>query len=802
MRAAMAYSPRGFYGRLARWVLDHKPLLLGILGTFSLVSGYFATQVRVDSDILHLMPSEEPSTQALAKLDAEEGGVNVLTIATEADDPAERDAFMSELQGLLEADPDVDYVLYKVDPDTAFKIGLLSLSVEELTTIRDRVHSATTLGSALSNPLIAASVLDLGPITDKLKKGGTELALVSESGVARMIVRPRGSAHDLPFAEQFMARVDERLATVQANHPGVRIVWKGGAYRHNVEDYQAIVEDIVTTTTASLVLVLVIIALAFRTPRALAVIFAPLMLSNLWTVGIAGATVGGLNTFTSFVNAVLIGLGVEFGVHLYSRIRECLESGDSVEDAIVRAWDLVGGACTSAAFTSSAGFAALLAAHFAGFRQLGWLLSLGLLLTLVAEILLMPVLVVWLERAGAATRKRTFGLGVRKLPYVYHLAPMTLTLLGGFTVVAGLFVRNVEFEYDLSELRRAGMAYADLTPREQELARESYAPLVISYATEAELDAAVVRVSKKVADKKLPEISQVLSIRSILPSDQAERVAVLRDIAALAKDPNTAFLPASVRENLQRVAAADPHVMKPDELPRGVQHALGALGGTHRLLLVPTGNMWDMREAFHLTEVMEREFPDTVIASEYVTLGVLFRLMQRDAPIIASVAFGLVLLFTALDLRKLGPVVGAMGVLVAGAAWWVASLVMADIRVSMVNFVGIPIVLGIGIDVMIHLIHRLEEEGPGGIIKSLSTTGWASALGTSTTVVAFAALSLGSAQGIRSLGLLVLLGEVAVTIAGFVLIPLGFATRWSLAKRRLPGSGEADGGGEGEEGGK
>lgn len=74
----------------------------------------------------------------------------------------------------------------------------------------------------------------------------------------------------------------------------------------------------------------------------------------------------------------------------------------------------------------------------------------------------------------------------------------------------------------------------------------------------------------------------------------------------------------------------------------------------------------------------------------------------------------------------------------------------------------------------------------------MATTGWASALGTSTTVVAFAALSLGSSQGIRSLGLLVLLGEVAVTVAGFVLVPLGFATKWALKGDQPPASGDED----------
>ncbi len=782
----MKYTPQGFYGRLARWVIDHQLALVAIVALVTLVSGWFAHFVRVDSDILHLMPEEEPSTQALAKLDAEEGGVNVLTIATEAEDTAERDKFMDELAVELEKDPNVDYVLWKFDEATALKVGLLSLPLEDLTTIRDHVRTAITLGSALSNPLIAASVLDLGPITDKLENGGGAFKLVSRTGIARMIIRPKGSAHDIPFAETFMKGVDERLDAAQKLHPTVHILWKGGAYRHNVEDYQSIVSDIVWTTTASLVLVVLIMAGAFRSVRALFVIFLPLMLSNLWTVGIAGATVGGLNTFTSFVNAVLIGLGVEFGVHLYSRIRERVEEGDPLDDAIVRAWDLIGGSCTSAALTSSAGFAALLAAHFAGFRQLGWLLALGLILTLIAEMVMMPVLMMWVEKKGAHAHHNQERKPKRKFPAVYRLAPMSLLLLGGFTIVAALFIPKIGFEYDLSELRRQGLAYADLTEQQKELARDSYAPLVISYDTEAQLDAAVERVTKKIAAGKLPEIKEVLSIRSILPQDQEARVAVLQDIAALAKDPNAAFLPAQVRSRLQAVADANPHVMTAAELPRGVQHALGALDGKHRMLMVPTGNMWDMREAYHLTEVMEREFPDTVIASEYVTLGVLYRLMQRDAPIIAAVAFALVLLFTSLDLRKPRAIAGAIGVLVAGVAWWGASLVMSDIKISMVNFVGIPIVLGIGIDVMIHLIHRISEEGPGGIIKSLSTTGWASALGTSTTVVAFAALSLGSSKGISSLGLLVLLGEVAVTIAGFVLVPLGFATIWAMKGEHPP----------------
>ena len=778
-------SHPGFYGRLARFAIRNRAAMTVFVLLLTILGGILASRLRVDSDILALMPQEEPSTRAFQKLDEEEGGVNFLTIAVDAENEIERDVFMDKLAEQLRALPEVDYVLHDLDPDMAWRLGVLQVPVDELLTLRDRLKAALSLGSGLSNPFIAARLLDLGPLTQKLRAAGEGIQLTSAEGVARMVVRPKGSAHDLPFARAFMTDVTRILDALEAEMPRVNVRWIGGAYRHNVEDYEGIVHDIGWITAASFVMVLIIIAAAFRTPRAVLIIFVPLVVSNIWTLGIAGVTVGALNTFTSFVNAVLIGLGVEFGVHLYSRYREQRQSGHNVEDSLVRAWDFVGSACTSAALTSSAGFAALLAAHFAGFRQLGWLLALGLMLCLVAELLILPILLSWLDHDDVhhAAHRAAHHRRRRRPPATYRLAPVTLLVIGSFTIVSALLIRKIQFEYDLSELRRAGLAYEDFSESEKKLARDSYSPLVVSYPDAATLDAAYDRLTTRVTEGRLPEIARVLSVRSVLPMDQEERVTLLTEIADLARDPNAAYLPAVVRTNLDRLNEHPPRVLTAADLPIPLQHVLGAREGQHRLLLVPAGNMWDMREAAQLAEAMDRELPGQDVAGEYLTLGVLYKLMRHDAPIIGGIAFGLVLLFTAIDLRSFRATVGAIAVLLAGVAWWGALLVLSDIRISIVNFVGIPIVLGIGIDVMIHLIHRMKQEGPGRLLRALSTTGWASALGTSATVVAFAALSLASSQGIRSLGLLVLLGEMAVTIAGFVLVPLGFATQWRLQGR-------------------
>jgi predicted RND superfamily exporter protein len=777
-------SDIGFFGKLALWVMHHRAITIAVLGVVTAIAVFFMARLKVDSDILKLMPADDPTTIALAKLDEEEGGINILTLAFQCEDLSVRDAFMDELVARLEALDSIDYVLYKLDPQTALRLGILQVPKDDLVVLRDRLNAALSMGPAAANPFIAGRLFDFGPLTEKLANSGGGLAL-SDKDLARIVIRPTGSAHDIPFARTFMADVENILKELDPQAKGIALLWKGGAYRHNVEDYEGIVQDIKWTTATSFVLVLIIIGAAFRAPRAIGLIFIPLILSNIWTAGLAGATVGSLNTFTSFVNAILIGLGVEFGVHLYSRFREERTSGLGTEEAVIKAWDLVGGACTSAAFTSAAGFAALFAAHFAGFQQLGWLLSCGLILTLIAELVCMPMLLTVMEpRATHFHAVRHAQRKKRKLPMLYRLAPMVLLVITSITLVSAILVRKIGFEYDLSELRREGLAYEDLSERERKLARDSFAPILVEFPDAATLEAEHLRLSQKIEAGRFPEISRVVSILTVLPADQEERVALVQEIIAASHDPNAIYFPAKVKENIKKLEDAQIHVMRAEELPLPLQHVFGANGGKHRLLLIPAGNMWDMREAATMANAVKRELPGRNPAGEYMTLGLLYQLLRQDSPIIAAIAAFLVCLFTWMDLRSVRSTLGAILVQVAGLAWWGALLVLSDIKISIVNFVGIPIVMGIGIDVMIHMIHRLNQEGPGKITKVLETTGWASALGTSTTVVAFAALSLGTSQGIRSLGLLVLLGEMAVTVAGFALIPLGFATIWHLSRQK------------------
>jgi len=772
-----AYSV-GWFGRLAVYVIRHSRRVLGLLFAITVVALGSASRLDVDSDILKLLPPDEQAVRDLRLLDAEQG-LNVLTIAVSGATAEVRNQWLADIGLALEKLPEVESAMSTVDVNLAQRLGQLQLEVNELGEIRDRLKGAIALGGA-TNPFIATQLFALGPLTEKLDRDVEGELLEATPDVGRIVVRATGSATDLQFARAFMARVDEIIEAHDPAGQDLKILWQGGAYRHNVEDYEGIVQDLGRTSAGALLAVFLLISFAFRDPKAVLLLFTPLVIANIWTLGFAAVSVGTLNNFTSCCLAVLIGLGVDFGIHLFSRYREERIAGGTLEEAIARAWDRVGPPAAAAACTSSLGFFSLYLARFQGFQQLGLLLGVGVLICLTAVLVVLPLLIAWREKAPSPEPLRFMRTLKRRTPPTYRLAPLGLLLTLLVTLAAWLQVPNVSYEYDLSELRRVGLAYADLNETERKLARDSYAPLVASFEDEASLREAWEGARDAVDSGALDSIAEAVSVYSFLPPNQEDKLQVLSEISDLANHENARFLPQPVRENLESIRGADLTPLTVEDLPSPVRKLLSSDLGQQRMLLFPAGNMWDLRETAELYRQIRERFEDVPVAGQYLALGALYNVVEADKPKVVFAALLLVALSTAVYMRRKVHALLATGVLLAGMGWAAAMLAVLQIPISMASVVGIPILLGIGIDVVIHLLHRMAEEGPGRLLKALATTGWASGLSAATTILSFASLTLASSQGVQSLGQLVVVGLTAVTLCALLMLPLAWATVWKL----------------------
>jgi predicted RND superfamily exporter protein len=778
------YNAQTIFGKLAAWCIHHKRIVGLVLVLGTLLNAALALRLTVDSNTIALLPDDEPSTIALRELNELEGGVTTLSITVGGGTDDGRHAWLDEIGAELESLPEFQYTYHQMDPELVWRVGLMQLTPAELAEVRDRLKGVIALGPAATNPFVAQRLMSLGPLTDRLKNASYQARLSPAEGMSRIIVRPTGQATDMEFARRVMSEVHRVIAETQPPEPDIELLWIGGGYRHNVEDFEGITQDVKWTSIAALIMVFTVITLGFRDWRAVLLIFVPLVVANVWTLGFASLTVGSLNTFTSFISAVLLGMGIDFGIHLFNRYREERANGGSLEEAVVRAWDKVGGPCLATAVTASCGFLALLVGSFEGFSQLGLLLGVGVLFCLLVVFTLLPLLIVWRERA---TSDKPLKLSRHRasLPPTYRWVPLGFLVALLVTGVAGMMITQLGFQYDLSELRRDGMAFGDLDETQQSLARDSYSPLVLTLPDAESLHAAFQEVQADIASGALPEVGQALSIYTVIPHDQTERLEILREIGEITRHENARYLPTVVRENLAPLAEGPIEPLTQDDLPPALVHILGGGVGVHRMLLLASGNMWDLRDTAQLAEAMYERYDPGSIAGEYLCMGALYNIMKTDTPRISLVALLMVLVATWIDLRSPRRAVSAMAVLLAGMAWVGGALAAFSIKLSIVNMVGIPILLGLGIAAIIHLLHRLAEEGPGRIWKALSTTGWAAALCTTTTVVSFASLSFAGSQGVRSLGLLVVVGLTAVTLAAFVLLPLGWAAVWKV-RGQLP----------------
>ncbi len=157
------------FGKLAALVLRHPKATWIAVAVVTLLSALAASTLTVDSNLLALMSGDDPAIAAMNQLGQEEGGVNLVSIAVTGA-PEGTGPCLRELAAELETSELVDYALYDVDDELAWRLGVINMDMASLEEIRDRLKGALSLGPSIQNPFIASRLLSLGPLTEQLTK--------------------------------------------------------------------------------------------------------------------------------------------------------------------------------------------------------------------------------------------------------------------------------------------------------------------------------------------------------------------------------------------------------------------------------------------------------------------------------------------------------------------------------------------------------------------------------------------------------------------------------------------------------
>jgi predicted RND superfamily exporter protein len=154
-----------------------------------------------------------------------------------------------------------------------------------------------------------------------------------------------------------------------------------------------------------------------------------------------------------------------------------------------------------------------------------------------------------------------------------------------------------------------------------------------------------------------------------------------------------------------------------------------------------------------------------------VIMRALFEIIGRDGRTAAYLTLVLVYLILLLDFRSFKYAFIAMLPLATGAVWMVGLMQLFGFQLDMMNVMALPLILGIGIDDGVHVVHRWRIEGPRSARIVLSSTGKAVLLTSLTTILAFGSMMFSPFRGYASLSYALIFGVGACFFTTIIILP-------------------------------
>jgi len=208
-----------------------------------------------------------------------------------------------------------------------------------------------------------------------------------------------------------------------------------------------------------------------------------------------------------------------------------------------------------------------------------------------------------------------------------------------------------------------------------------------------------------------------------------------------------------------------------EELPSYIKGHFVGVDGAYCIYAFPSGIIWN--EFFMERNVYELKSVSPDASGISVIFQSILTQVKHDFLLIGAAAFLAVFLVLLLDYRNVYAALLTMVPLVAGAVMMVGTMTLLDIKLNFVNMSIIPLIMGIGIDYGVYMVHRWIFEGRrrDRIDLVVRSTGRGVMFSALTTIVGFGSLSLASYQGLQSLGQMLVIGIAFCLLTAIVGLP-------------------------------
>ena len=571
--------------RWGRWAAGHWVRALIISLVITIVVGAGAGFLSLDMTFFSILPEQDPRVKDLKTIVAEYPASSSIAVVVEALDKTNRQQAKETVKNVVDAldrefeqsrySEYIAYVYAKLDKKFFEHHGLMlteSEDIERLTRIfqdlslepfirslnddLEREYSANEEKLSDDESMAVAqfegletlltgmreSVTGQGVDRETLSRGldtflfGDPYFLNRDHTMAVVMIQPTFSIDDLDVLMQGIPLIESRSKEIAA----------GLGASAGITGIVVIARDEMVTAEKGLeismavafLLVLVLMILKFRMYTVPLITGIPLAVGIIWTAGMAGFFIRRLNLLTAMYMVALIGLGIDYAIHLLTTYIQERDDGKNFLDAMGAAFRKSGWGVIMGALTTAVAFLMLMTARMRMVQELGFVAGVGILCELAAMFLFVPGLLGFRDylmrkrnrKEPAVLRRMTRSVNllpglsksVKKIPYAFVL----LCILVSAALIP--FAMRVTIEDNMMEMEAKGLESIELQDRMVE--EFGMAPDAL-FITSTDLEETR-RVT--VGAEKLASVKAVESITPYLPSveEAARRMPLIESFRA------------------------------------------------------------------------------------------------------------------------------------------------------------------------------------------------------------------------------------------------------------------------------
>ncbi len=777
---------------------------LSFLVLFTLMAAYsiYATQkLTLDADLTALLPDSFKSVQDLERVKERFGGIGYIVLTATGAKPEQLRKFAADISILTTPLEVVSFVDYKRPTEFFKNRGLYFLEPEDLSIINKRIKKRYRWEKQQRNPMYidleesAPPSIDFSDLQNKYNEEGNSDWMAAQradeayyfnedKSLIAVFIKPNMTSSDLDFSKKAIADVQQIIGSMDlTQYSQTMKVEMTGRYKKRIDLQQQMQKDLGTASVVSLLLVLAYLFFHFRRAEAIFLILVPLLFGLLFTFAFAAIVFSQLNILTAFIGVILLGLGIDHGIHLLSRYQDERKKGLDESQVITNTFAKTGKAVAVAALTTLVIFAGLGFSEFRAFREFGVIAGAGMIFIMLSYLLCLPPL---LKLTARFTWKPSPHVKVEKsfsrLSSLHNKWATRIVLIGIIIVIlATLNITNLRFNYNFESLGNSNLRSFQLDRQVNDLLGYSQTPM-IALTNDKKEEAFVTETlrNNQIELKEKSGIDFLLSTSDLVPIEQAQKELIIKKIGKIVNKVKPSWLETADLENLEelkKMVAASPFTYA--DLPIEIRRLLGDQMITSEaqqegvIMLFPSISLSDGQRIIELAEELrslQQSQGDRVpVAGESMVLADILNLVFAEYPQVLTLSALFILIVIWLFMRKIVFALMCLVPAIFTICLTLGAMTVLGIELNYLNMLIIPILLGICVDSGVHMVSRAMEGDQLEMI--INETGLAIFGSLLTSGLGIGALLLTDHAGLNSLAHVAILGLSINLIVSVLFLP-------------------------------